>query len=355
MRPNLALQLQEAVESGKSYLNNAQGVVLIVALVLLAVMLTLGSLMARNMATEISISGNYETNTRSLFVAEGGLEIAKGEISGNISGGFTADGYSSGNSQEYEVEYASIPMTTLTNPVNWLGTSSGWSVNKTAASNTLMDTVASTDLDLTNATWPLYKKVAIGADFAVVSLERPEWFSSNPTKVRFSITSETDNLANTNLLNRKVTGTFEVNMGNNFLTFQTFSDPADNQTFIDNIANNFVVIGSAGTHYGGAGAGNDYGIDAASDAIAGIWTYDLLDKILIIQKCTGGTPGSFSGCAKYGKPELNTTNRTFMLGGSGHGCLFGVDPSDPDATAATITVTAGEKYKLKYVTSVTCP
>jgi len=341
--------LQNAVESGKSHLDS-RGAVLIIALVLLAVMLTLGSLMARNMATEVKIAGNYETNTRSLFVAEGGLESAKGEIAGNVSGGFTADGYSSGNSQEYEVGYTLIPMTTLANPVNWVGAANGWYVDKVPSATTLLDTSASTALSAVNATWPLYKKLAIGADFAVVTLERPKWFSSNPNYVRFSVTSEADNLVNVKLLNRKVTSTFEIDMGNNFLTFQTFSDPTDNQTYIDNITTNLVVIGSAGTHYGGAGAGNDYGIDAASNAISGIWTYDQSNKILIIQKCTTGNPGAFSGCTNYGVPVLNTSNRSFLLGGSGHGCLMG-----GLGTNATITVTSGDKYKLTYASSVTCP
>jgi Tfp pilus assembly protein PilX len=339
-----------AILAGK-IAGNSRGAVLIIGIVLLAVMLALGSLMIKSISTEVTIAGNYETNTKSLFVAEGGLESVKSELSTNVSNAFTADGSGSGTTQQYMIGDASYPQTTVTNPVNWVGTSGGWYVVKVASATSLLDTSASTLLTNLNASWPIYKLVQIGTDYALVTLQRPTWFYSNATKVRFSVVSETDNLANTKLLNRKVASTYEIEMSNNFLTFQTFVSPSDNQTYADNKSADYVVIGSAGTHYGGAGAGYDYGILAGGgNAITGIWTYTDSDKTVVIQSCTSGTSTSLSGCSDYGVPETNTTNRTFILGGSGHGCLFG-----GVASGATITVSSSNRYKLKYASSVTCP
>ncbi|MFQ5715740.1 MAG: hypothetical protein ACE5GQ_01405 [Nitrospinales bacterium] len=331
---------------------DSRGLVLVTALALLTVLLTLGVLFVRNMSMEIKLAGSYETDTRSLFVAEGGLEIVKGEIKSNVTTIFSADGYSAGNSQEYQVQpgVSPQPMTTLTNPVNW-GTN-GWYVTKNGSASTLFDPAANTLLTNSNATWPIYKRVSVGSDYAVVTLGRPLWFYSNPTRVRFPVTSEADHLFNPALKVKSVSSTFEVNMGNNFLVFQTFSDPSDDQSYMDNIANNVVVVGNGGGHYGGAGGGYDYGIDAGgSNAISGIWTYGATDKTLLVQSCALGNPGSFTGCVNFGIPEVNTINRTFLLGGSGHGCLFGGAASN-----ATITVSAGTRYKITYSSgSVVCP
>lgn len=327
------------------YVSDSRGAVMIIGLLLLTILMTLGYLMMHNMSTEVVISGNYETTTKSLLIAEGGLEIVKGQLKSQVSSVFSASGYSSGNTQQYL--NGNTPATTITNPMNWIGTTV-WYTTLNSATLALSDQVTSSNLN-----WPIYQKVAIGSDYAVVGLERPIWMSSNPGIVKLSITSQTDNVSNTELLNRRVAGVLEINLGNNFLTFQAFTDPADQINFLDNKTNNSVVIGIGRGHSLYAGTEYDKGI-YWSDAITGISTYNVSDKIAVIQTCTAGAVGSFTTagvCTNYGVPEINTTNYTFILG-KGHGCLFG-----GVATGATIAVGAAQRYLVTYAdtTSITCP
>ena len=345
------------------YVLNSRGAVMIIGLLLLTIMFVLGSLMSRNMATEVTISGNYETTTKSLLIAEGGLEIVKGQVKTQASLAFSASGYTSANTQQFL--NGNTPLTTITNPMNWIG-STVW--------YTTLDTTTmalSTQVTGANTTWPIYQKVAVGSDYAVVGLERPVWMASSPTKVKLNVTSQTDNVSNSKLLNRKVAGVIEVDLGNNFLSFQAFTNPTDQQTFLDNKANNSVVIGIGKGHSLYAATEYDLGIDTTRNVITGIGTYTNVyntgttaaspDKTLIIRKCTDAT---YLDCYNFGRPEVNTsngTNDTFILGkysagSTAHGCLYGYGGVAPVNPATALTISASDRYMVYYDSSdVPCP
>lgn len=325
-----------------SFALDSRGAVMIIGLLLLSIMFALGSLMVHNMSTEVVISGNYETTTKSLLIAEGGLEMVKGQLKSQVSAAFSASGYSSGNTQQYL--NGNTPATTITNPLNWIG-STVWYTTLDSTTLALTNQVSSGNLN-----WPIYQKVAVGSDYAIVGLLRPVWMSANPGVVKLSITSQTDNVSNAELLNRSVAGVLEINLGNNFLTFQALTNPADQTSFLDNYTNNTVSIGIGKGHSLYSATEYDKGINWA-DALTGISTYNSSDKTVVIQTCTGGAVGSFTGCSNYGVPLVNTTNYTFILG-QNHGCLFG-----GVATNATIAVGGTQRYLVAYAnsSSVTCP
>lgn len=344
----------------KKVLANSDGAVLIIGLLLFTVMLVLGSLYVRNMAKEVEISGSYETTTRSLFIAEGGLETIKGKVKSIVSSKFSASGFTVGNTQEFQVDTA--PATAIDNPLNWVDDASQWYTTLDSSTLALSNVLTSA-----NATWPIYRKVAIGTDYAVVTLERPLWNYQYSDTIRLGITSTSDNVSNTELLRRKVAGVIEADLDNNLLVFQAFTNPADQTSYIDNLSNDNVAIGIGQGHPDYSTTEYDYGINAGGDnAITGIATYDNMTdlrgaasssaKYVVIQQCTGtdGVTGAFTGCTDYGVADVNTTNKTFILGGSGHGCLFGGTYTAPGDTLA---VPSSQRYKVLYKTStsVTCP
>ncbi|KMP11572.1 hypothetical protein UR09_02945 [Candidatus Nitromaritima sp. SCGC AAA799-A02] len=323
--------------------------------------------MIQSLSTEVTISGSYETNTKSLFVAEGGLEKIKAEIKSSHASTFSYTGYSFGNTQEYIVNDATYPMTTITNPINYVGEGADWYITKNPTTLALTD-----ELTVSNATWPIYKSVSVGTDFAIVSLERPRWFSSSPEEIQIPMVSEANNVANPGLLNKSVASNIELQYSNNLLTFQVFSDPADDSSFIDSEANDAVVIGSnaAEDHYGAGATGYDYGINSGATYISGIATFPKEQgRILVIYKCSAGDPGAFSGCdvEPYVIPDMNSNNKTFVVGNAGgtyYGDLHYEFPvgsgtyycADINASnIASFSVTDGQRYKLEYVANNALP
>ncbi len=317
-------------------LSNSKGMVLITALLLTAVLMVMATYMMQSMGTETMIAGSYEVNTKSLYIAEGGLEVIKSELKTNQTDSFAYVTYSAGNTQEYIVnDGAAYPMTTVTNPVNYVGIGNGWYITKNATTLALTNA-----LTLLNAQWPIYKSVAVGSDAAVVEIQRPRWFSSSPTQIQIPMASTTNNVANTNLLPKSVASNLDLEFDNNLLVFQTFRDPADDTTLMDNIANDEVVIGLNATedHYG---TEDDYGIYDANAAISGIASFPKnTGRTLILRKCASGNYGAFdcdtTSTLPYIIPDINGTNLTFLAGLIG-GVYYGKVYTDPSATPSDLT------------------
>lgn len=349
-------------------LANEEGVVLVTALLLVAVILLMATYMMQSLGTESSISGSYETNTKSLFVAEGGLEKIKAEIKSGQLSTFSYTGYSFGNSQEFIVNDTSYPLTTLTDPINYVGEGADWYITKNAATLALTG-----ELTVANATWPIYKSVAVGSDYAIISLDRPRWFSSSPTRIVIPMASESNNVQNTSLLSKSVASNMVLEFSNNLLTFQTLRNPADNTTLIDNIANSEVVIGAnpAEDHYG---SGGDNGIDSGSAVISGVATFTKGNgRTLVIRKCTSGAVGSFTSCDTYPYiiPNMKTENKTFLAGKitnpstlyygklyKDNGTGTASDDYCEDYSAlneADFSVSNNQRYKLDYVSTTSLP
>ncbi len=320
-------------------LSNSKGMVLVTALLLTAILMVMATYMIQGMSTETMIAGSYEVNTKSLYIAEGGLEVIKSELKTNQADTFTNSTYSTGNSRNFLVNDGAYPMTTITNPVNYVGVGNGWYITKNPTTFALTDA-----LSLTNPKWPIYKSVAVGSDAAIVQINRPRWFSSSPTQIQIPMASTTNNVANTNLLQKSVASNLDLEFDNNLMTFQSFRDPADDATLMDNFANNEVVIGlnpivstDPEDHNGTEG---DYGIYSGATVISGIATFPKnTGRTVAIWKCAVATTADYGGfeslaCAANPPiilPAVNNTNKTFIAGVIGTD-YYGKVYTDPLAT-----------------------
>lgn len=363
---NQKTTVESSPDDNFSFLNligNSNGLALVTVLLLSATILILAIYIVRGLGTETTILGSYETNTKSLYVAEGGLEKVKSDIRGRQLEAFSFTGYSMGNSQEYIVNDAIYPMTTITNPVNYVREGTGWFITRNPATLALSDPLTSA-----NAAWPVYKSVPVGVDFALVALHRPKWFRSSPTKILIPMVSESNNVQNPSLLNKSVAGTLELEYLNNLLAFQTFRDPVNNVGFLDNLANDSVVIGINPNEDHHTGTGYDSGINPGSTFITGIATFPNRNgRILTIKKCSTGNIGSFGSCDSdpYIIPAINSNTNTFIAGRVtipstryygkflDAGRTFCEDYSS--SNQSRFSVVNGQRYKLDYVLSSSLP
>ncbi|RMF93244.1 MAG: hypothetical protein D6734_10550 [Candidatus Schekmanbacteria bacterium] len=322
----------------KKLRKNRDGFVLALAMFLLAILTVLGVGALFITSTELKISGNLRTATDALYVAEGGMEVTEGNLKSSAVSNFAGTSATTKNTQIYVV--GDSPKNTITNFLNWVDSS--WYID--AAKTTPLS-----EANAENAT-TLYKTIIIGSEYADITLPRPQWLWVNPTVIAFRNVRST--FSGTNA--KKVEADIEIKFENNLLSFQTFKDPSDGTSDIDNIANNNVIIG---------GVGNDLGIDAALNKITGICTNDNTTKAIIIYK-DGDNNLATSDWQIVGEPEINTTNKTFCLsntrgwrykvyaGGSGEEpeCVLSGGNYVPDTSGApALSISNGEIYKVVLV------
>lgn len=308
-----------------------RGFVLFFALLILVILTLLGVAAMMTSTAEIKIAGNLKTATRSLYIAEGGIEAITVELQNSSTANFASTS-AVVNIQDHTIGTA--PTTTLTNPVNWVGTGNGWYIDESRA----------TALTAANATWPIYKSITVGDGEALITLKRPSWFTSTPVQINFPQAVSRALVPSP----RFITTNLEVEFGNNLLFFQTFTQ-GDGSTYIT--SSNF----TSGTIYIGSSE-KDSGISTAAGMITGVCTNNNSNKALIIYRYNT----SSSRWEIVGEPSINSTTKTFALGG-GQGWRYtpfsggnGEEPvvtlvgSDYVPTASgSLTLSTGQRYKVE--------
>jgi Tfp pilus assembly protein PilX len=315
----------------KGILFREKGFALVLALLVLVILTILGISALMTSTTDIKIAGNVKTATKSLYIAEGGIEAISVELQNSAINKFTTTS-TFDNIQEHTID--AIPTATLTNPINWVGTGNDWYI----------DSDLTTPLSSTNTSWPIYKTVTVGDQDALITLSRPNWFSSIPTKINFpQVISQAVAPSP-----RSVTTDLEIEFGNNLLFFQTFTQ-SDGSTYItsSDFDNGVVYIGNSGY---------DKGIDISAGMITGVCTNDNQNKALIVYRYN---PSYSSNWEIVGEPDINSTAKIFALGG-GKGRLYtpfgGGNGEEPVVTkvgaeyiptdTGFLSLSSGEKYKV---------
>jgi len=329
----------------KLNLGSEKGAAFVIALLILVSITVLGLAILITSTTEIKISGNVRTATEALYIAEGGMEAVRSSLTSSAGNNFSE------TSQIYEVGSTSTPpRTTITNPLNWVDTT--WYKD-----SSLLTLLSSSNAE---GNWPLYKRITISGSNALITLNRPKWFWTDPTKITFPAVESMFEGENP----KKVNGDIEVQFEDNLLVFQTFKDSSNSTLNIDNYSYNSVVIG---------GNGYDYGIEPATlGKITGICTnaYETHDqnKALIIYKDRDNNLAT-EDWDIVGEPIINNVNKTFILQGGTtlRGELYtpygtavaGVSRLEPvvtkvgsdyiTSTITTLSIATGQIYKAELV------
>jgi len=308
-----------------------RGFALVLALLVLVILTMLGLAALMTSTTDIKIATNVKTATKSLYIAEGGIEAISVELQNAAINKFTTTS-SYDNLQIHTI--GSSPTTTLTNPINWVGTGNGWYIDKDLT----------LPLSSSNATWPIYKKITVGDGEALITLKRPHWFSSTPSKINFPQVISQALYPSP----RTVTTDLEIEFGNNLLFFQSFTQ-SDGSTYISpsDFDSGNIYIGNSG---------QDSGIAVAAGMITGVCTNDDNNRALIIYRYN---PSWASNWEIVGEPEFNPTTKTFALGG-GKGKLYtpfsGGNGEEPvvnlvgseyvPVESGSLSLAAGQKYRV---------
>ena len=74
----------------KTSLGNEKGIALVAGLLLVAVLLLLGTTAVLTSTTDMKISGNYKSNSQALYIAEAGIERARGQLRVDLAGSTTS-------------------------------------------------------------------------------------------------------------------------------------------------------------------------------------------------------------------------------------------------------------------------
>lgn len=72
-----------------SVINNEKGMVLVVAIMLVAVLVLLGTTSIMISNTDLKISGNYRSGTQAFYIADAGLEVARNQLRTNLDNSIT--------------------------------------------------------------------------------------------------------------------------------------------------------------------------------------------------------------------------------------------------------------------------
>jgi len=80
-------QQETAMNTQKSPrpLNNQDGVVLVTAILIMAVLVLLGSTAVMTTSTDLKMSGNYKTSEQAFYAAEAGLEEVRARMRANFT------------------------------------------------------------------------------------------------------------------------------------------------------------------------------------------------------------------------------------------------------------------------------
>ena len=69
--------------------HNEKGMALVVTLLLIALLILLGTLGIRSVATDLQISSNYRNGSQAFYIAEAGAEAARNQLMEDVKGGST--------------------------------------------------------------------------------------------------------------------------------------------------------------------------------------------------------------------------------------------------------------------------